>query len=175
MFQILFPPTVPQESFTPLEQPVICLGSCLSSHRGPGEEVQEREGVTEGTMSLKMHSAASNGGLFIHKTRNTEMGSHCPWFKGSTMLLASFSACFLAKDGCGRSGCHMHEEELKGKGPFRLVCLFLLGNQKLFQKPPVGIHLPALTAWPKPPSYHPWPSRSAPTFFPLPLFWVFSI
>lgn len=71
MFQILFPPAITQEFFDSLDS----LEPDFSGHWGP-DEVQETEGVIEGTVSLKMHSAASNRGLFIHKTRNLEMSSH---------------------------------------------------------------------------------------------------
>lgn len=79
-------------------------------------------------MLLKMYLVVSNGGLFIYKIRNTEMGSYCFWFKGLIMFLVSFLVCFLVKDGCCRLGCYMYEEELKEEGFFRLVCFFLLGN-----------------------------------------------
>ena len=108
LFQIPFPPAITEGPFVSLEQPANSLESGLLGYWGPSEELQERAGVTEDS---RMHLAASNRGLFIHKTRNLEMGGHCSWFRRSTMLLANVLACFVTQDGCYNSSCHNHEED----------------------------------------------------------------
>lgn len=121
--------------------------------RGSGER-----GVFEGVVSLKMvHSGASHRkpdcrafpgrSLFIHKTTTLQLDSHCPLFRGSALnpiWRDDVSTCVLAKNGCCKSERHGHEEEERQKGHFSMACLFLLGNQNLFEKPPADVCLPPL-------------------------------
>ena len=74
---------------------------------------------------------------------------------------------YWTTNGYRKSGHRIHKEESKGKDHFCTFCLFLLGNENLFQQSPIGIPLlplpPSVQAtFLSPPIHSRFSSTSAP-------------